>query len=58
MKTTWKHFHYGLPQEKKKPVSYSLQYPNGVMVIHGRPYPYCRQVQKQHPNALIVPNYG
>jgi hypothetical protein len=56
-KTTWYHFHHGLPQPKKKPTSYSLIYPNGVVVIADVSWKLCDTLKKQHPYAVIKPNY-
>jgi hypothetical protein len=58
MQTTWKHYHYGLTTQRKKPVSYNLVYPNGVTVLTQKPYPYCLMVKKKsHPYAEITPNF-
>lgn len=56
-KTTWWNFHSGhIPEPKKKPISYSLVYPNGVVVCTGA-YPLCNHLKKQHKEALIKPNF-
>ena len=43
--------------EKKKPVSYSLIYPNGVTVIANVSYALCKKLKQQHIHAVITPNF-
>lgn len=57
IKTTWWNFHSGvIPTEKQKPISYSLVYPNGVVVCTGN-YALCNHLKKQHSHAVIKPNF-
>ena len=56
IKTTNANWHTGVT-EKRTPKSYSLVYRNGVVVIAERPYEFCKVLKKQHPNAVITPNY-
>jgi hypothetical protein len=56
--TNWSNFHSGnIPQPKKKPKSYSLIYPNGVVVIANVSWKLCDTLKKQHIHAVIKPNY-
>jgi hypothetical protein len=56
-KTNWYHFHSGnIPQPKRKAINYSLIYANGVVVCTGK-YSLCVHLKKQHPLAVIKPNY-
>lgn len=58
IKTTNANWRTGV-KEKLKPKSYSLVYPNGVVVLGAaeKPYPYIKAIKKNYPLAEIKPNY-
>jgi hypothetical protein len=56
--TNWGNYHSGvIPQPKKKPINYSLVFPNGVVVIANVDWKLCAHLKKQHIHAVIKPNY-
>jgi len=55
--TTNANWHTGVKEPKLKPKSYSLVYPNGVVVIADVSWKLCDTLKKQHIHAVIKPNY-